>query len=103
MVQMRSSNPASAPTFERTTLHTPHELTPLQADILLLCAKPRTIRYLLNVLQVLQPEPDRPADIWLAITQLRKHGLIAMLLPKPAIPFVHLPTIPNYQKGRLVA
>lgn len=84
--------PCAVPRYERTTLHTPHKLTDLQADILLLCGAPHTLQHILTSLDALYQRPHLYKDIWLEIVKLRKHGLLAIHPPLLApIPLVALP------------
>jgi hypothetical protein len=100
----QTPQPCSVPRYERTTLHTPHKLSDLQADILLLCGSPHTLTHILTSLQAIHQRPHLYCDIWLEITKLRKHGLLVMYPPILAgIPTFNLPTLPNYQSRRLAA
>lgn len=79
---MPPSNPCSVPRYERTTLYTPHKLTDLQADILILLGAPHTLEHVLKSLQALHQRPHLYRDIWQEIVILRKHGLIKIYPPQ---------------------
>ena len=102
---MNTPQTCTVPRYERTSLAAPDgvELTELQGYILLLCAKPHTLKFILTAFNAITLQARPYCDVYMAITQLRKLGLLVMYPPVIAGTPVKLPSIPNYQQWRYAA
>ena len=105
---MVTPQPASVPTYERTTLDTTQLLSELQGYILLLTSKPHTLTYLLTCISTITNEPHTYARVWNEIVKLRRLGLLIVHPPQdaPRVPLTNISDYqfkPAYQKVRYAA